>query len=151
MEITLQNAFRTLIVGIFTIGWMPYTSANNQLCTKEEAQVAESVAATAKTWKKLHQQFERYGHCDDGAIGEGFSEVVSLLLTERWSSIRSLEAIGASDPAFRKFVIRHINGTVPTERLARITKNAATRCPSRLKILCSDIKAEAMAANVQSQ
>jgi hypothetical protein len=123
------------------LGRTPY--ALLKTCTWEDAKSAEAVAATVKTWKQLYQQFERYGHCDDGAIGEGSSEAVSRLLTEQWESIRNLEALGASNPAFRKFVMRHINETVPTERLARIAKNAATRCSSRLKSLCRDIEAEA--------
>jgi hypothetical protein len=126
------------------LGRMPY--ALLKTCTWEDAKSAEAIAATAKTWKQLHQQFERYGHCDDGAIGEGFSEAVTRLLAEQWGSLRSLEAIGASNPAFRKFVMRHIDTTVPTERLSRIAKNAVTRCPSRLKVLCNDIEAEASRA-----
>lgn len=56
-------------------------------CSPKEAKAAEVVAASISSWKKLHYVFHKYGHCDDGAIGEGFSESISVLMTEQWKSI----------------------------------------------------------------
>lgn len=128
---------------VAAICWVPNALAETRICTKEEAQEAESVVAIAKSWKQSHQQFDRYAHCDDGATAEGFSESVSLLLAEHWGEIGQLGAILKSDLAFRKFVIRHIDETIPAERLKRIAKNAGKRCPQNLKKLCRDIEVAA--------
>ncbi len=128
---------------ISAICWIQNALAEPRICTKKEAQEAEGVASAAKSWGELHQQFKRYAHCDDGAIGEGFSESVSVLLAEHWGDIGQLGAILKSDPAFRKFVVRHIDDTVPVDRLERISKNADKRCPLNLKKLCHDIEAAA--------
>lgn len=101
---------------VAAICWIPNALAETRICTKEGAQEAEGVVAVAKSWRQSHQQFERYAHCNDGAIAEGFSESVSLLLAEHWVNIGQLGAILKSDPAFRKFVIQHIDETIPAER-----------------------------------
>ena len=132
--------FSIIWICIIEMCWTPNVLAASQICSSEDAEVAESVAAMARSWGQLHQQFERYAHCDDGAIAEGFSESVSILLARQWKDIRQLNVIVRSDPAFRTFVIRHINETVPAERLKTIAKNADKRCHRSLNTLCRDIK-----------
>ncbi|HEY3299944.1 MAG TPA: hypothetical protein VGJ90_04150 [Methylophilaceae bacterium] len=116
--------------------------ADVHICSLQDAKVAESAATTAKTWVQLHKQFKLYAHCDDASIAEGFSESVSVLLTERWKSISQLGKLIKSDPDFGKFVIKHIDETVPEERLNQIAENAQS-CPKSLKALCHDINAAA--------
>lgn len=144
MMMTRRVEIRLLvIVACLTAMWFaPSVWAGTRVCTKEEAIAAET-AAPAQSWEQLHQQFKRYSHCDDGAIGEGFSESVTLLLADRWQDIRQLGEILSRDSAFRKFVIRHINETVPVERLNRIIENANKLCPRSLRGLCRDIETTA--------
>ena len=138
----------SVITLCFAAMWLPSGAwADARICTKEEAQAAETVAATARSWRQLHQQFERYSRCDDGAIAEGFSESVTLLLAEHWREIRKLATVLRHDPAFREFVIRHIDETVPAERLNHIARNANKRCLGSLKNLCRDIEAAAKKAH----
>lgn len=120
--------------------------ADSRICTKEEAQAAEAVAATARSLGQLHRQFKRYSHCDDGAIAEGFSEAVTLLLAEQWQNVRRSYKVWRHDPTFRAFVIRHIDETVPTERLNRIAEHAQKRCASEMKGLCLEIQIAAKKA-----
>ena len=134
----------TMWVLLFAICWTLAAQADPPLCNREDAQAAEAIVAVAKSWRQLHQQFERYAYCDDGAIAEGFSESITLLLAERWGTVWQLEPMVASDPAFRKFIIRHIDETVPAERLKRIAKNAGKRCPRKFKNFCHDIQEAAM-------
>jgi len=91
----------------------------------------------------LHREFLQYAHCDDGAIAEGFSEATTLLLADHWEEIQQVSPMIASDPAFRKFIIWHIDETVPEDRLRRIARNASKQCPRNLKSLCQDIEAAA--------
>ena len=127
------------MVWVASMCWIPITLAHKQICTKEEAKSAEEVAATANSWAQLKEQFDRYSHCDDGAIAEGFSESVSLLLADQWRDIRQLDEM-RSQSAFRVFVLRHIDETIPEERLERIGRNAKGRCPQGLEDLCREIR-----------
>ncbi|WP_321922266.1 hypothetical protein [Burkholderia sp. BCC1998] len=117
---------------------------DTRVCTAEEAQKAEAAAAVGRSWKQLHLRFVQYAHCDDGAISEGFSDSITLLLADHWETIRQIEPIIASDPAFRKFIIRHIDETVPADRLQQIARNAGNQCPRNINSLCQDIRAAAM-------
>lgn len=132
-----------IVACLTAMGFPLSVLAGTRVCTKEEAIAAEMAAPAAQSWEQLHQQFKRYSHCDDGAIGEGFSESVTLLLADHWQDIRQLREIVSHDSAFRKFVIRHINETVPVERLNRIVENANKQCPRSLKDLCRDIETTA--------
>ena len=118
--------------------WTTASVADTRICT--EAEAAETIAATAGSWRQLHQQFGRYAHCDDGAIAEGFSESVTVLLAKHWDDLQELGMVVTSDNAFRKFVIRHIDETVPEERLKKIAESADNQCPRGLKKLCLDIR-----------
>jgi len=90
----------------------------------------------------LYQQFERYAHCDDGALAEGFSESISLLLAEQWKDISQVSAILIPNPMFQRFIIEHIDETVPVKRLERVEKNVRERCPLGLKDFCHKIALE---------
>src|SRR5574337_837603 len=103
-------------------------------------------AMAANSWQQLYQQYKLYAHCDDGAIAEGFSEAVTRLLSDRWRDIRELEAILKDARRFRDFVVRHVDETVPADRLDSIAKNATRRCPRNMKSLCSDIASAAARA-----
>ena len=92
----------------------------------------------------MHRQFRLYGHCDDGAIAEGFSESVTRLLADRWATVRNVEPMIAADRDFGRFIVRHVDATVPPDRLQKIARNASERCPRNLKSFCADVRAAAM-------
>ena len=116
----------------------------SRACTPQEAQAGEVSSATATSWKTLHRQFRLYGHCDDGAIAEGFSESVTRLLADQWATVRSVEPMIAADRDFGRFIVRHVDATVPPDRLQKIARNASERCPRNLKSFCADVRAAAM-------
>ena len=93
-------------------------------------------AATLMSWRAVHDSFLKYRHCDDGAIGEGYSESVTLLLADHWDTLPELGRFAGKDKDFEKFVVRHVDETVPRERLERIATNARQRCPKQLTNLC---------------
>lgn len=147
-----RRMYVTFLFIVFYINMLllsPCALADNQVCTKEEA-IAAEMAGIAQSWDQLHQQFRRYSHCDDGAISEGFSESVTLLLAEHWQEISQLAIILRYDSAFQKFVILHIDETVPVGRLNRIAENANKRCPRSLKGLCREIE-EAVKKSAQTE
>lgn len=117
-----------------------------QACSSKQARAAETVVGTAHSWKELYKQYQQFEHCDDGAIAEGFSESVSMLLDEKWKEINTLSRIAKRNAQFRTFILRHIDETVPSDRLSRINSNATNRCPRNIRSLCVEINNAAQQA-----
>lgn len=109
-------------------------------CSPKEAKAAEVLSASISSWKKLRYVFHKYGHCDDGAIGEGFSESISVLMTEQWKSIDQFVRLSKKDSAFHAFVIRHLDETVPADRLQKIKFNAESNCIKSAQNVCLEIR-----------
>jgi len=108
-------------------------------CSKSQELAAETEAGALKSWAAVHRSFARYGHCDDGAIGEGYSESVTILLADHWEALPQLTTLAASDPRFRAFVLKHVDESVPSERRERIANHAQSKCPQQHRDLCAAI------------
>lgn len=113
-------------------------------CAREEAIAAEDIAARLPDWKQIYGAFERFAHCDDGAIAEGFTESVVHLLATRWETLPQVSSLESRNAAFRNFVLRHINDTADTSELKHIGRLARTQCPKGHGALCSDISRAAI-------
>lgn len=112
-------------------------SARTPTCSREQAMKAETAASTLPDWDSVYRSFREFRGCDDGAIAEGYSESVSRLLAERWDDADKLIALTTKDPAFEAFVIRHVDETVPSDRLAQIVQNLQAHCPPGGETLCA--------------
>lgn len=134
------------VIHLFIILFASLAVAETETCTHSEEISALDSANIAQSWKHLHQLYKLYGHCDDGAIGEGFSGSVGRLLTKKWGTINQLGKIGTLDPAFQTFVIEHIDETLLEHTLKLIEKNANTKCPTRHTSLCHQIRTKALKA-----
>lgn len=108
-------------------------------CTREEAMAAEDIAARLPDWKQIYGAFERFAHCDDGAIAEGFTESIVHLLATHWETLPQVASFESKNAAFRNFVLRHIDDTADTEELKRVAYLARTQCPKGHDVLCSAI------------
>lgn len=132
-SVVFSIAMATIIFG--GIGY-----AQEHPCTDTEAQKAESEAVGLRSWDDLYKSFKLYRQCDDGVIGEGYSESVARILVDHWNTLSRLEALGVKDTAFRRFVLKHVDGTIASDDIVKIKKNATTLCPKTLQKLCSDLK-----------
>ena len=114
------------------MGWIfPLAAGGNpdrEKCSQAEARAAEDVVGRLKSWASVHDAYIRFAHCDDGSIGQGFSESISVLLSTRWDRLGDLRRVTKKDRDFESFVIRHIDLTVPVERLKVIAKKAQQQC-----------------------
>jgi hypothetical protein len=100
---------------------------------------AEKEADSLKDWHQMYRSYTRFSQCDDGAIAEGYSESVSKILADDWKSFSRLIALTNRDNNFRAFVLKHIDQTVPADRLAKIRNNTRSQCPSAGRKLCTSI------------
>lgn len=124
---------------------MPGYAAEKKECTDEEAFKAESEANRLYDWDSIYESYKKYAHCDDGAIWEGYSDTVGRLLADDWMHFKRLHEFCSSDSAFKQFVLKHIDITVPVDVLQRIINNTRLHCPSEYKELCKAIETAASA------
>lgn len=95
----------------------------------------------------MYKAFRRYKSCDDGSIGEGFSDRVTALLSTKWDTLPQLGQLIAKDREFATFVIRHIDETTDPTNLQRIISNARERgYPGLRGAHCSKLRNQAEAA-----
>ena len=56
---------------------------------------AEATASSLITWPEILGSFRTFGHCDDGAIAEGYSVSIVGMLADRWTQFNRLVANAA--------------------------------------------------------
>jgi hypothetical protein len=113
--------------------------AATKKCTKAEAMEAEKETDSLKDWDQVYRSYKRFSQCDDGAIAEGYSESITKLLADDWESSNRLLALTNRSRGFRGFVLKHIDETVPADRLAKIATNVRSHCAARGRDLCLSI------------
>lgn len=113
--------------------------AGAEECTKLEAYAAETVTDYLDSWRNMSRGYTQFKHCDDGSIGEGFSEAVARLFVSQWKRLSQFQQYAAKNPEFEKFVLSHIDATLNVEDLKKIQSLAETSCPAAHRILCAKI------------
>jgi hypothetical protein len=98
------------------------------------------------TWNALYTSFKLYRQCDDGVIGESYSESVARVLVDHWNTLPELAHLSRKDTEFRGFVLKHIDATLDPGDVAKIRKKASAQCPAGLKKLCGDVEKQAKLA-----
>jgi hypothetical protein len=97
-------------------------------CTKAAAIEAEQEADSLSDWHHIFRSFRRFSQCDDGAIAEVYSESITKLLSDDWKSLNQLVVLTNQSRSFKRFVLKHIDDTVPSDTLAKIAQNARSEC-----------------------
>ena len=110
-----------------------------------ERSAAEAIPNVAD-WAALHDAYRRYRHCDDGGIGESFSDRVTELLATKWDTLPQFGQLASKDPQFAQFVIRHIDETADDDKLRSISTKARAGCPGLGDAMCKQIQGSAEAA-----
>jgi hypothetical protein len=118
---------------------VPSTAAA-KTCTLEQGKAAETAVDHLDSWQEVHSAFKQYAQCDDGGVAEGFSDRIVHLLATQWPRLPELAQYTRNDPAFRAFVLKHIDATADDREIRDIASLAESRCPVRLRQLCSALK-----------
>jgi hypothetical protein len=135
-----------LVAGITVLSLAPGLLAVDaqKPCTREEAIHAADDTDHLHNWNAVYRSFKRFSQCDDGGIAEGYSDDVGKLLADHWDQFSSLVKLATNDRAFKAFVVRHIDETIPADTLKKAVKNAKTRCPANATGLCKLIARAAL-------
>jgi hypothetical protein len=116
-----------------------HAATDRKPCSLPEQRAALEGVDRLHTWGDLQQAYKRFGHCDDGAIAEGYSEMVVETLANRWHTLPQLSTLTTADPEFDGFVIRHIDETARWTSVQTAAQHAKSRCPKAAEALCSQI------------
>lgn len=139
---TLIKANQTIALA-FTVTasilWTNIGYAQERSCVRLEAQVLKQQAVMFRTWDALYGSYKSYRQCDDGAIGEGFSESVARILVDHWTSLPDLARVGDKDDEFLRFVLKHVDATLNMDDVQKIKSNAQTECPAGLLKICGQL------------
>ena len=131
-----------LIVTLFS-GHVGY--AQQRPCNDVEARRALD-AGMLRSWDALYRSYKLYRQCDDGAIGEGYSESVARILVDHWNTLPRLAHLAEKDAEFRAFVMKHVDATLNMDDVEKIKKSAKTQCPTGLRTVCNDLTKQADSA-----
>jgi hypothetical protein len=98
---------------------------------------------TLHTWDALYTSFRSYRHCDDGAVGEGYSESVARILVGHWNTLTRFSSLCTANVDFRRFVLKHVDASLDMKDVEKIKAKARTQCPQGLRALCDDLSKQA--------
>jgi hypothetical protein len=105
-------------------------------CTKSEAMQAEKEVDSLNDWSHVYRSYRKFSRCDDGAIGEGYSDAIGKLLANDWAHLHHLLALTKAGNGFQQFVLKHIDESLPHDTLVRMSSNARSKCPAGAQRLC---------------
>jgi len=94
---------------------------------------------TLRTWDALYKSYTAYRDCDDGVIGENYSESVARILADHWNTLPRFAVLARQSTDFRRFVLKHVDASLDRDDLTRIRKRATTQCPKGLRVLCDEM------------
>ena len=91
------------------------------------------------TWDPLYKSFTSYRSCDDGFIGENYSESVARILVDHWNTLPRLASLARENVLFRQFVLQHVDATLDTNDIEKIRTKTKTKtqCPLRGCACCA--------------
>jgi hypothetical protein len=114
-------------------------SAAEQGCTQLEGYASETVTDYLDSWKNMHLAYKQFKHCDDGAVGEGFSDAAARLMANHWADLAQGRPILTADPDFEAWTIRHLDDTDNYDDLQKIDHLAQTACPIDATEFCGKV------------
>ena len=133
--------FALVSVGL-TIGIVS-SAQTAPVCTKDDESQAEQSIDTLSSWGSVHDSFQRFAHCDDGAIAEGYDDKIVALLVDHWDSVDQLSKLTHADPRFAGFILKHIDSLMSPDQAKTIVENARQHCPSGAGELCASLEKKA--------
>jgi len=140
MQNLRANVQMAFLAALTFLNFTSSTAARQKPCTKQQEMQAENGIDHLNDWSAVYQSFKRYSHCDDGAIAEGYSDAIGKLLADNWKTdFPELARLTANDLPFRRFVLRHLDETIPVDTRERVVQNSKIHCPSGAARLCMQI------------
>lgn len=135
----------------FGLGYAQFSLAYGN-CSPEMNIRAGSLLVDARgDWNSLFKHQRVFSSCDDGELGEGYSDAVVNLFSRKWNQLSTFLALAKKHPDFQKWAIRHIDATASDEDLNRIILNSESCIKNSTESgLCRTIRQSAKNALAES-
>lgn len=149
----MRTRFSIFLPLMLALGGIPLSrAATPDSCSGEVNTRAESLLINARdSWPALLKHQRAFAFCDDGSLGEGYSEAVVALLAKRWEQFDRFASLANKDPSFRRWAIRHIDASASDDDLNKIISNASSCMKKgKEKVLCTAIRQAATRALAES-
>ena len=135
----------TFLMLLFGLGFgCPPVSHASALtsCSLEMNNRAESSLIDARrNWPSLLKHQRIFVSCDDGELGEGYSDAVVRLFAQKWGQFGSFVVLAKKHPDFQSWAVRHIDATASDEDLNKIVLNTTTCIDNiAVKNICKSIR-----------
>ncbi|MHA6824559.1 hypothetical protein ACQUKI_23890 [Ralstonia pseudosolanacearum] len=88
------------------------------------SRAGSSLVDARGNWSSLFEHQRVFASCDDGELGEEYSEAVANLFAQRWDQFDKFVELAKKNPEFQSWAIRHIDATVSNDDLNRIILNS---------------------------
>jgi len=127
-------------------------SAEERCSPEMNNQAVSFLRDAGENWQLLLKHQKKFAVCDDGELGEGYSDAVVRLFSRKWNQFCTFVSISRKDPAFQHWAIRHIDATASSADLKAVVNNASV-CTNgkKVEILCKIIRQAAENALVESE
>ena len=139
-----MKSIRATVVAIVAASFGVCASATE--CTKLDEYAALAIAGYLDSWNNVFLAYREFRQCDDGAIAEGYSEMVARLLVDHWSRLSELQNLIAKDRDFEPFVLKRVNATLDPKDIEKLKHLVKTNCPRTSRVLCTKLLERAEAA-----
>lgn len=131
---------KALLLGLMLgSAWIQDARADTRACSQQEAIAAEEGSNRIGNWSQLYKAYQKYAHCDDGAISEGYTYSVTDLLVNQWDRFPKFVELVDKSSGFGDFVISHINETMSLSEVNKVIVNATTKCPRQAALQCARV------------
>jgi hypothetical protein len=107
-------------------------------CTKADAAAAEKSVDRVVNYPALLKVWRDYGHCDQGPVGEGFTDAILRLMVE-WKDVDTVAQDMAREPNYKKFIHRHLQSNAAKEDRQSIYSRAKASCPVTQGAFCAEL------------
>lgn len=90
--------------------------------------IPESTAEGDEAWKQYKLLVERYGMCNDGALGEMWDDLDIWMLGRQWEAAIRFAPLQQSDTLLRKFIEHFSGSTSKPDDVEIVRVKAASQC-----------------------
>ena len=128
----MKTALLLLLLLLVATGASAKKVCTGQLSHATEAalsafKIPSKPAAGDKAWAQYKALVDRYGVCDDGVLGEFYSDTKIWMLGKQWDAAMRFKPL-QTGTAFRAFVERFTGGSSTAEDIAIVGARAVKHC-----------------------
>lgn len=136
-----------LMLGVMLCFLVAPVAARDSCSPTQSDQAVSRLKEARKSWKTLRVHQKVFAACDDGELGEGYSDAVVTLLAKNWSHFGQFVVLARDDAAFQRWTMKHIDASASTDDLRKIVEHTS-HCTAKAdeKELCKMIRESAEAA-----